>query len=122
MIPSKQGLFAEPFVQVVIDPKTGRSRGYGFVSFRDPAEAERAMAEMNGAIIGKRAIRVSWGHRSGLQHPTKAPSVPTFQPVADFSTFESISAQSASNNSTVYIGNIPFTTTGKSCSGSTRWT
>ncbi|KAA0184998.1 RNA binding protein 42 [Fasciolopsis buskii] len=34
--------------RVVRDKRTGRSRGYGFVSFSDPADFTRAMREMNG--------------------------------------------------------------------------
>lgn len=43
---------------VVIDPKTGHSRSYGFVRFTDPAEGEVALQRMNGFVIGKRHIRV----------------------------------------------------------------
>ncbi|KAL7213652.1 hypothetical protein ACSBR2_016225 [Camellia fascicularis] len=34
--------------KVVIDPNTGRSKGYDFVKFADEMERNRAMSEMNG--------------------------------------------------------------------------
>lgn len=34
--------------KVIVDKRTGKSRGYGFVSFSDPNDFTRAMREMNG--------------------------------------------------------------------------
>ena len=36
--------------KVVRDRRTGKSRGYGFISFKDPADFARVMKEMNGDI------------------------------------------------------------------------
>ncbi len=45
--------------KVVMDRETGRSRGFGFVTFREPADAERAIAEMDGKTLDERAIKVN---------------------------------------------------------------
>ncbi|KAJ2155895.1 hypothetical protein GGF46_005533 [Coemansia sp. RSA 552] len=45
--------------KVVTDPITLQPRGYGFVRFSDAAERQRALVEMQGQVIGTRAIRVS---------------------------------------------------------------
>ena len=37
--------------KVVRDKKTNKTKGYGFVSFRDPNDFARAMREMNGKLI-----------------------------------------------------------------------
>ena len=44
---------------VVIDRATGKSRGFGFVSFSDPAGAQKAIAEMNGMELDGRSIKVN---------------------------------------------------------------
>ncbi|QPG76795.1 hypothetical protein FOA43_004189 [Brettanomyces nanus] len=59
------------FVQanVMWDMKTGRSRGYGFVSFRESQDAEAVLQTMNGASLGGRPIRLNWAvHRSQNQN------------------------------------------------------
>lgn len=45
--------------KVVNDRDTGRSRGFGFVSMGNDAEAQRAIAEMNGVDLDGRALRVN---------------------------------------------------------------
>lgn len=48
-----------PFLQVITDPLTGRSKGYGFVRFGNEQERDRALGEMMGHYISNRPIRVS---------------------------------------------------------------
>jgi RNA recognition motif-containing protein len=45
--------------KVVMDRETGRSRGFGFVSFANEADAEAAASAMNGREIDGRAVRVN---------------------------------------------------------------
>jgi len=45
--------------KVILDRDTGRSRGFGFVTFEDAAAADEAEAQMNGAELDGRAIRVN---------------------------------------------------------------
>jgi RNA recognition motif-containing protein len=66
---SDDGLRAafEPFgeiieAKVILDRDTGRSRGFGFVTFSDDAAATRAIEEMNGTELEGRAIRVDEAH------------------------------------------------------------
>lgn len=52
--------------RVMWDLATGKSRGYGFLAFRERADAEQAITAMNGEWLGSRAIRVNWANqRSG---------------------------------------------------------
>lgn len=45
--------------KVMLDPSTGRSRGYGFVRFGSEQERDRSLTEMNGVYISTRPVRVS---------------------------------------------------------------
>lgn len=40
------------------DRGTGKSRGYGFVSFLDPLEGLKALREMNGKYVGSRPVKL----------------------------------------------------------------
>lgn len=45
--------------KVVMDRDTGRSRGFGFVSFTEDGAAQRALSEMDGKDLDGRSIRVN---------------------------------------------------------------
>ncbi len=45
--------------KVITDKLTGRSRGFGFVEMADDAAAQKAIAELDGATVDGRAIRVN---------------------------------------------------------------
>ncbi|KTW30169.1 hypothetical protein T552_00646 [Pneumocystis carinii B80] len=44
--------------KVIRDKKTGKSKGYGFVAFKDPDEFVRAWREMNGKYIGSHPVKL----------------------------------------------------------------
>ena len=53
--------------KVLRDKRTNKTRGYGFVSFRDPQDFARAMREMNGKYVGNRPIKLrksNWKDRN----------------------------------------------------------
>jgi RNA-binding protein 39 len=59
-----RGIF-EPFgaidnIALITDQETGRSKGYGFVTFRNPDDAKKALEQLNGFELAGRAMRV--GH------------------------------------------------------------
>ena len=61
--PSLRALF-EPYgtvesVHVVTDRETGRARGFAFVEMADSAEADRAIAALNGTNLEGRLLNVN---------------------------------------------------------------
>jgi len=46
-------------VRIIQDPRTGRSRGYGFVELASPGNATKAVSALNGAAFNGRALMVS---------------------------------------------------------------
>uniref|UniRef100_A0A023F4M2 Putative apoptosis-promoting rna-binding protein tia-1/tiar rrm superfamily n=1 Tax=Triatoma infestans TaxID=30076 RepID=A0A023F4M2_TRIIF len=84
--------------RVVRDPQTMKSKGYGFVSFVKKAEAESAIAAMNGQWLGNRSIRTNWA--------TRKPPVPKSDANAKPLTFDEVYNQSSPTNCTVYCGGL----------------
>ncbi|XP_026663666.2 oligouridylate-binding protein 1B-like isoform X2 [Phoenix dactylifera] len=50
--------------RVMWDNKTGRSRGFGFISFRNQQDAQNAINDMTGKWLGSRQIRCNWATKS----------------------------------------------------------
>ncbi len=46
-------------VNVIMDPDTGRPRGFGFVEMGDSSAAEKAMRALDGSDLGGRNIKVN---------------------------------------------------------------
>ncbi|XP_072049751.1 uncharacterized protein [Amphiura filiformis] len=53
--------------KVVRDKRTNKTKGYGFVSFKDPGDFANAMRELNGKYVGNRPIKLrksNWKDRN----------------------------------------------------------
>jgi RNA recognition motif-containing protein len=45
--------------RIIMDKMTSQSRGFGFVEMADDAAGRKAIAELNGAMIGGRTIKMN---------------------------------------------------------------
>jgi RNA recognition motif-containing protein len=57
--------------KMVKNPETGKSKGYGFVEFRDAARAKLAMKEMDGVKISGRCVAVKASTSEAQDHRVK---------------------------------------------------
>jgi RNA recognition motif-containing protein len=62
---SRFGEIAE--ATVIMDRETGRSRGFGFVTFANDEHAVAAVSEMNGAELDGRTIKVNEAEDKGFR-------------------------------------------------------
>jgi nucleolysin TIA-1/TIAR len=109
--------------RVMWDMKTGRSRGYGFVAFRDRADAEKALTSMDGEWLGSRAIRCNWANQKGQPSISQqaamaamglTPTTPYGHhhfPTHGVQSYDMIVQQTPQWQTTCYVGNLtPYTT------------
>lgn len=53
--------------KVIRDARSNKTKGFGFVSFKDPTDFTRAMREINGKYVGSRPIKLrksNWKNRN----------------------------------------------------------
>ena len=107
--------------RVMWDMNSGKSRGYGFVAFRDKTDAEQAIALMNGERLGSRVIRVTWADQKTQEGPSSsssglpmrsgrtAPARTNF--LGGPLIYERVVWQTHRDNTTVRVGNlVPYCT------------
>ena len=58
--------------KIIMDKYTNRSKGFGFVEMTDDAAAEKAIAELNGATVEGRQIKVNVA-RPKEERPARQP-------------------------------------------------
>ncbi|KAK4344356.1 hypothetical protein RND71_037450 [Anisodus tanguticus] len=99
--------------RVMWDQKTGRSRGFGFVSFRNQQEAQSAVNDLNGKWLGSRQIRCNWAAKgAGANDDMQSSDVKS---VVELTAGTSDDGQEKANEdapennpqyTTVYVGNL----------------
>ncbi|KAL6507125.1 ubiquitin-specific protease ubp1 [Orobanche hederae] len=104
--------------KVMWDQKTGRSRGFGFVSYRSQQDAQCAINDLNGKWLGSRQIRCNWatkgaaGQGDDQQNSDSRNIVELTNGTSDFIAEdgqEKRNDDAPENNSqytTVYVGNL----------------
>lgn len=109
--------------RVMWDMKTGRSRGYGFVAFRERPDAEKALSSMDGEWLGSRAIRCNWANQKGQPSIAQQQAMQAMgmSPGAQFGhhhfpthgmqSYDMVVNQTPQWQTTCYVGNLtPYTT------------
>ncbi|KAK9904873.1 hypothetical protein WJX75_004369 [Coccomyxa subellipsoidea] len=76
--------------RVMWDHNTGRSKGYGFVSFKTRGDAEKALSQMSGTMLGSRRIRCGWAQHKQENSQASFAAVDRADP----------------ENANVYVGNL----------------
>lgn len=99
--------------RVMWDQKTGRSRGFGFVSFRSQQDAQSAINDLTGKWLGSRQIRCNWATKGagGIEEKQNSDS----KSVVELTNGSSEDGKEISSNdvpennpqyTTVYVGNL----------------
>ncbi|XP_022721627.1 oligouridylate-binding protein 1B-like [Durio zibethinus] len=99
--------------RVMWDQKTGRSRGFGFVSFRNQQDAQSAINDLSGKWLGSRQIRCNWATKGAGNNDDKqssdAKSVVELTNGSSEDGKETTNTEVPENNpqyTTVYVGNL----------------
>ncbi|XP_057514225.1 oligouridylate-binding protein 1B-like isoform X2 [Actinidia eriantha] len=99
--------------RVMWDQKTGRSRGFGFVSFRNQQDAQGAINDLTGKWLGSRQIHCNWATKGAGTNDDKQSS--DSKSVVELTNGTSEDCKETSNNdgpennaqyTTVYVGNL----------------
>lgn len=98
--------------RVMWDQKTGRSRGFGFVSFRNQQDAQSAINDLTGKWLGSRQIRCNWATKGAASNEAQNLDSKSMGDMTNASTEdvqETANDDGPENNPhyrTVYVGNL----------------
>ena len=88
--------------RVIKVAQTGKSKGYGFVSFSRKEDAETAIQMMNGEKIEGRNVKVNWVLNQSSNEQNE---------IREILTYEDVDKLSTPTNTNVFIGNVNKMTT-----------
>eukprot|EP00834_Sanchytrium_tribonematis_P003090 NODE_110_length_18645_cov_0.794403.p9 type:complete len:319 gc:universal NODE_110_length_18645_cov_0.794403:16238-15282(-) len=91
--------------RIMVDPNTARSRGYGFIAFREKSDAEKAIAEMNGQQLGNRFLRVNWANQKTQQNDQNR-NIHLINSYSTSANYEEILKKTPEWHKSIYIGNV----------------
>jgi len=80
--------------KVVRDAATNKSKNYGFISFTNKPDAEKAIGQMHGAMLKRRPIKTNWATRNQNTKPNQL-------------DYDQVFKEASEDNCTVYVTNLP---------------
>uniref|UniRef100_A0A915D607 RRM domain-containing protein n=1 Tax=Ditylenchus dipsaci TaxID=166011 RepID=A0A915D607_9BILA len=98
--------------KVIRDAQSLKSRGYGFVSFPNKEDAEKAINTMNGEMVGKRAVRTNWAERRASVATSSSDDEKSSGLESRLSqehqqqNYDRVFNATEDTNTTVYLGNL----------------
>lgn len=88
-------------VRIMVEKDTGRSRGFGFVSYDSPEAAAMAIKELNGFVIGNKRLKVQHKQIRATDHSQQAqPPAPPYSISSNEGGFRHTDAHVPSSSST----------------------
>ena len=100
---------------VVVDPVSKQSRGFGFITFSDAHDAQRALSELNGtALFDGRRVKIEMAvprHRSGTASADAATATTTTTTATAATTAESRGGAVKKRSPRLIIRNLPWSVT-----------
>lgn len=91
-------------VRIITDRETGKSKGFGYVEFRNAEDAGKALEAKNGADLDGRYLKVDFAQPRGDSNAT--PQQRTFDRAQKFGD-----QQAKTPTSTLFVGNVSFDAT-----------
>lgn len=80
--------------KVCRDAVTNKSKNYGFISFTNKPDAEKAIREMHGSMLKRRPIKTNWATRNQKTQPVQY-------------DYDQVYKETSEENCTVYVTNLP---------------
>uniref|UniRef100_A0A7S1VM38 RRM domain-containing protein n=1 Tax=Grammatophora oceanica TaxID=210454 RepID=A0A7S1VM38_9STRA len=98
-------------VRIMVEKDTGRSRGFGFVSYDSPESAAMAIKELNGFAIGNKRLKVQHKQiRAGEQRSGPVPGAGPYGGHGDVGSFHGSSnpPTNPASNPSLGLGSTPW--------------
>lgn len=99
-------------VELITDPTTGRSRGFGFVEMESGDAARAAISTLNGSVVDGQTLTVNEASvgRDAAASPRRSFDRPApSRPAGERPSFPQGQSRAAPGGVRLFIGNLPYT-------------